>query len=1040
MIVPEKRQALPDRAGYFYGKMQALDELVARWRKNPDSESTLALCAHLGRSPRSELMREVGNTAEAWHRENASVMLSVGRMYLDAGLLAEAQAAFVQAGKVVPSDSAPYRFLGEVLLRRGDAIRGEKALARAIKLGSADADTRLWHERAVLYSGLQQRKGLTAVAEQVARLMPQEQSIPAPTLSPLDDPPSEGSAPAAAAPRGARRSRPPAGPARPTGPRRSSPPGALRRRPSRPPAASIPTVAKSAPQETLMMGRSPVPVPGMQPPQHPPSPFHLSESHSPRARVSQPLGTRLPNLLPKDFPERKLAATARNPALADQAPKRFFPDSAPPPEATSQRVEAAVAAVSPGPEQAVELSPASQLQKVPASGAVAAAPPPAAELAELEPSSDATETDWHTIPASRRAAADSTPRSAERESAQPTPEEVLQALAQVGLFELQGSVVPAWEAPVPAAPRRVWALGAAVLLAAGLGVGGYRYATSLQSERLAQAQAIGARLATQLDSGSGRDLAATEDQFQQLFELDSRGREAALLWLKNRALHTLLADEAAPGIESALERARAVGVEEQRLVFGRIASALSTGDLPGAAQLVSLWDERAKDDAAYQLFAGAMFERAGNARALERYQSAIALQPDFKLAHLLAARLALLQLEPEQAKPILDRASAHLGAVPAEQILRGLAWASAPAAAARAPEAPSSEVLRELPPFLRSTAHAVEGVRAHREARQEQIGPAFQRALGPATTPVLAAWIGYQALEAGDVQTARSAALKAMELSALHDDSRALATRIALADGRLEEAREAGRELDPRSQDALLLEVVAAYENLQPADLARLSAGLQGDAGSSATLLALRDGSRVMLGQVRAKAGVLEQLGSDAQVWGSLVALDLALDGGQLEHAERLLQAHQKSADAASHAVRAARLRRYQGQTDAALERVHVLLEQKSPTPRATTEMVLSLVDAGRAEAAASALERAGDGAGALVPWLEGLVEAARGRAKSAAKALASKPLPGKSEPVLLQTVALRTLVALEDRRAKAYGNELARRFPSHPELKLARR
>jgi len=73
--------------------MHALDELVARWRKNPDSESTLALCAHLGRSPQSELMREVGNTAEAWHRENASVMLSVGRMYLDAGLFAEAQAA-----------------------------------------------------------------------------------------------------------------------------------------------------------------------------------------------------------------------------------------------------------------------------------------------------------------------------------------------------------------------------------------------------------------------------------------------------------------------------------------------------------------------------------------------------------------------------------------------------------------------------------------------------------------------------------------------------------------------------------------------------------------------------------------------------------------------------------------------------------------------------------------------------------------------------------------------------------------------------------
>ena len=78
--------------------MQALDELVARWRKNPDPESTLALCAHLGTSHQAELMREVANTAEAWHRDNHSVMLSVGRMYLDAGLLAEALAALIQEG------------------------------------------------------------------------------------------------------------------------------------------------------------------------------------------------------------------------------------------------------------------------------------------------------------------------------------------------------------------------------------------------------------------------------------------------------------------------------------------------------------------------------------------------------------------------------------------------------------------------------------------------------------------------------------------------------------------------------------------------------------------------------------------------------------------------------------------------------------------------------------------------------------------------------------------------------------------------------
>ncbi len=75
--------------------MSALDELLASWRANPDAESTLALCSYLGGSGREEIIREVGTSAEAWHLNDAEVMLAVGRMYLDADLLAEAQAALV---------------------------------------------------------------------------------------------------------------------------------------------------------------------------------------------------------------------------------------------------------------------------------------------------------------------------------------------------------------------------------------------------------------------------------------------------------------------------------------------------------------------------------------------------------------------------------------------------------------------------------------------------------------------------------------------------------------------------------------------------------------------------------------------------------------------------------------------------------------------------------------------------------------------------------------------------------------------------------
>jgi hypothetical protein len=163
--------------------MNGFDELLLRWRKNPDPTTTIALCSHLGVAKRQELIREVANTAETWHRKDLDVMLATGRMYLDAGMLPEAQAALVIAGKIDPKQIAPYRYLGEVLLRRGDAVRSEKVLSRALQLGSRDPELRLWHERATVYVGLQKRVGLSAVAEEIERTSPLVPSIPPPPAS-----------------------------------------------------------------------------------------------------------------------------------------------------------------------------------------------------------------------------------------------------------------------------------------------------------------------------------------------------------------------------------------------------------------------------------------------------------------------------------------------------------------------------------------------------------------------------------------------------------------------------------------------------------------------------------------------------------------------------------------------------------------------------------------------------------------------------------------------------------------------------------------
>src|SRR6187402_3446682 len=165
--------------------MSALDELLRHWRSNPDADATIALCSFLGTSSRDELIREVATSAETWHTEDGPVMLAVGRMHLDAGFLAEAQAALVSAGKANGRDAKPFRYLGEVLLRRGDALRAEKVLARALQFSPNDTEARLWHDRSVVYSALQKRIGVEAVATEVLRAMPKQNSIPAPTMSAL---------------------------------------------------------------------------------------------------------------------------------------------------------------------------------------------------------------------------------------------------------------------------------------------------------------------------------------------------------------------------------------------------------------------------------------------------------------------------------------------------------------------------------------------------------------------------------------------------------------------------------------------------------------------------------------------------------------------------------------------------------------------------------------------------------------------------------------------------------------------------------------
>src|SRR5580658_48488 len=145
-----------------------IDDLSQRWKRNPDAASTIALCEALRHTSRPTLVQQVGQLATQKHGSQVPVLLAVARMYLDAQLLSDAQSVLVAAGKIAPRDGGVYRWLGEVLLRRGDAERAEKVLERATQLGSNEPDTGVWLERARTFKAVQAQAGIGAVAKEIA--------------------------------------------------------------------------------------------------------------------------------------------------------------------------------------------------------------------------------------------------------------------------------------------------------------------------------------------------------------------------------------------------------------------------------------------------------------------------------------------------------------------------------------------------------------------------------------------------------------------------------------------------------------------------------------------------------------------------------------------------------------------------------------------------------------------------------------------------------------------------------------------------------
>ncbi len=887
---------------------EPIDELVSRWRDDPNPTMTVALCDALRASPSTDLVQQVGQFATQRHSADPAVLVSVARMYLDTNRFADAQTVLVAAGKQAPRDGEIYRWLGETLLRRGDADRAEKVLERAIQLRAIGPDARVWLERARVFRPMQAKAGTRAVAAEVAHT-----SQPAREL--LD-------------------------------------------------SMSDSTTEVHMPRPTDLAPRSPA------------APLAATG-------VTGPFASRSAERHPNGIEPSGQAAFARAP-IGTRSPSG------------SGEIEISVAAMAPEPT-----SPAPK----PVKGTAARRIP--------ERTLNGT---GHAAAAAR----------APEGAMVPHPRDVMDALALAGMFEPQvGSAArpAAWDQAAKGPKRKGAAtlITGMVLFLAG-SAGTYVFYQHKRAGEHLQSEALLATVEAQLHAGKPDALPAMERELAQALQLESRSPRAALDWAQDRAVVGLIKTGADVAFEDAMARAKEDGVPEEKYAFARVASFLFQGDTAGAAGVLPHWDGPAATDAWYQLVAGAALERAGDTHARDRYAGAVKLDSNLVVAQVGLARVTAIAGDAQEAMRLAKALRAQLPDRAEPVALVALAWGRDPRRE-DGPVPPEVDEVRErrdeLPSGLQFVPHAVAALRALDKRAFEDARAEVQMGLAVADSPGAAVWLGTLALPLGDEALARKAALSALQLSAAYEPARALAARVALLGGRLDEALKATEDLDPGSPDVVVVRAASAYERIDPDGAARGLEALAPDARKLPFVASLALGPDVLAGRASLDSGKLMALAAnDDAPWSDLIAMDVALDGGDFTTADKIAAGWGKGAESqALRALRLARLARYQGHLDAADTLSLAALNSGTVTPRILFERAFTLVARGRATDVGPLLARYPLVLGPLATWLSAYSTASSGGIEAAKGKTASLDPPPATAPFEARVIAAAALGAMKDRR-----------------------
>jgi tetratricopeptide (TPR) repeat protein len=975
---------------------ESIDDLYARWQRSPDVSQTVALCDALRGTKRMDLVEIVGSHAA--RQLDIHTLTAAARMYTHTGRLDDAQQVLIAAGRLAPRDGDVYRWLGEVLLRRGDAERAEKVLERAMQFGAKDPTAGAWLDRARSLLVTQQSSGMMAVAQEIARTAGTNGGA--------------GGAGGAAA-NAARPKRDSVPDDAETQVRKNDDVKAALASASRPPVPP-PAAGRPAPEP-------PLPQFGL------PTSTGIGQDFLPSFGATAGTAGSLTGaagagggaaLIEDIFDSTFDAAFGAlgSPDLPLMGAAQTANVGMPP---SSRGANASP--VSAGTAPFMSPVPAAVKGPPPPHNAPVNAPPPV--LAPPPPPPDLPVNPFLVPPKAPR------PVGANGQ-AMPEARDVLEALQISGVFEPEGAVRPqvfAWDKPAKG-KRRVGSVLSLVGLAAliiGGASGTYYYVTDKRAKQHVEGEKLLAKLDADLAASDARLLEATEQGIAKAFDLESRSPHAALTWLHERGLVGLLKGGENVAFEDGTVRAKEVGVEEKRIAFAYVASFLFQGDTAGAAAAVAKWDGKADDDAWYQLVAGATFERAGDARAVERYAAAVKLDPGLVVAQILLARATAVDGDPHHAAEVAKEFRAKYPDRVEGATLVALAWARDPMRGE--PPAEAKEIADKvdvLPTPLKAVAPAVRALLAIEQHKTDEAKKALQKGLAVADTPGIAAWLGSIALATGDEALARKGALTAVSYSAVYPPARMLAARVALLGARLDEALKASEELPPASPDVAIVTAAVAYEKLDGERMRSALDALPDDAKKLPFLVPLVRGQALMAGNAQALAGDKAiEMADDDTPWADLVAMDAALDTGDVELARKVAAKWPGDANnvRALRAVRLSKLARWDGKNDEADRLSRAALESGTVTVRALAERVFVLAAMGKAGDAVALFKAYPNVGGPLAKWLRAYAVASNGKLEEARAIISSEDPPPALAPLPARTYAAMAYGAVKDAR---HGNE----------------